>query len=161
MRKRLLLIFCLGFMGCAINSGIVRMGEDVFKVSRQASTGFWSAYAIKCSTLEEANQFCVDRGKALKVVSFTEHKPPYIFGNFPRAEVHFKCLDANDPELKTGEFVNLQQLAKGKKTGEDENNALEGKLKTLNKIFADGLITQKEFDERKQKLLDDYTGAKN
>ena len=110
-----LLVMAIFVSGCAINSGIVPMGNNTFKVSRQASTGFWSAYALKCSTLEEANQFCVDRGKSLKILLFKEHQPPYILGNFPRAEVQFTCLDANDPELKTGKFVDLQELAKDKK----------------------------------------------
>jgi hypothetical protein len=37
------------------------------------------------------------------------------------------------------------------------NDLVEDKLKTLNKLLADGLITQKEFDDQKQKLLNDYT----
>lgn len=158
--KSIFFIIMLGVVGCAINSSVVPMGNNTFKVSRQASTGFWSAYAIKCSTLEEANQFCVNRGKSLKILLFREHRPPYILGNFPRAEVQFTCLDANDPELKTGEFVALQQLAQGKNEG-DDNHALEAKLKTLNKLFSDGLVTQKEFEEQKLKLLNDYTSDKN
>jgi len=152
-----MLLLCLGLTGCAINSGIIPMEKNTFKVYRQASTGFWSAYAIKCRTLSEANQFCVDQGKSLKVLLFNEHQPPYILGNFPRAEVQFTCLEANDPELKKGEFVTLQQLAQGIKTEGDDNYALGAKLKTLNKLLSDGLITKSEFDEQKKKLLNDYT----
>jgi S1-C subfamily serine protease len=32
-------------------------------------------------------------------VSTHETQPPYILGNYPRAEIQFMCLDPNDPEL--------------------------------------------------------------
>lgn len=157
MKKILMLLLCLGLTGCAINSGVVPMGKNTFKVYRQAPTGFHSAYATKCRTLSEANQFCVDQGKSLKVLLIKEHHPPYILGNFPRAEVQFTCLDANDPRLKTGEFGTIQQFTQGIKTEGDDNYALEAKLKTLNKLLSDSLITKNEFDEQKKKLLNDYT----
>ena len=59
-----------------------------------------------------------------------------------------------------GELLNPRQLPKGKKIAGDDNSPVEVKLKTLNKLMSDGLITQKEFEERKQELLDNYTGKK-
>jgi hypothetical protein len=37
--------------------------------------------------------------KRFQVVRTAEAQPPYVLGNFPKAEVEFMCLDANDPEL--------------------------------------------------------------
>jgi hypothetical protein len=156
-RFAIILLVCSLCGGCAINSGVVPIGKDTYNVSCQAASGFVSPNATKCRTLSEANQFCVAQGKSLKVLFFKEHHPPYILGNFPRAEVRFKCLDANDPELKTGEFLAIQQFAQGIKIEGDDNFALETKLKTLNKLLFDGLITKNEFDEQKKKLLNDYT----
>ena len=86
--------------GCALNSGVVPMGQDTFMVSRQAATGFSGSGRLKSKALREANQFCESQGKSLQVIHISEARPPYILTNFPKAEVHFMCLDANDPELK-------------------------------------------------------------
>jgi S1-C subfamily serine protease len=68
-------------------------------VSRQAATGFSGSGDLKAEALREANQYCVSQKKTMQVVSTSEAKPPYIYGNFPKAEVQFMCLDPNDPEL--------------------------------------------------------------
>ena len=99
MKKSLFLILCLGLVGCASNSGVVPIGKDTYMVSRQAATGFSGSGTLKAEALQEANQFCASQGKKLQVVSTNEASPPYIFGNFPKAEVQFMCLDASDPEL--------------------------------------------------------------
>lgn len=98
--KRLLIV-CLSFLiiGCAINSGIVPMGQDTFMVSRQAATGFTGSGDLKAEALREANIFCKKQGKYLQVIHTSEARPPYILGNFPKAEVQFMCLDSDDPEF--------------------------------------------------------------
>jgi hypothetical protein len=85
--------------GCASNSGVAPIGPDTYMVSRQAATGFSGSGDLKAQALREANQYCLTLQKVMKVISTTEAKPPYIFGNFPKAEVQFMCLDADDPEL--------------------------------------------------------------
>ena len=35
----------------------------------------------------------------MQIVRMEEAKPPYVFANFPKAEVQFMCLDENDSEL--------------------------------------------------------------
>jgi len=61
-------------------------------VSRQAATGFSGSGNLKAEALRDANQYCLSQGKEMHVVSTTEATPPYIFDNFPKAEVQFKCL---------------------------------------------------------------------
>lgn len=85
--------------GCASNSGVVPIGPDTFMVSRQAATGFSGSGTLKAEAFQEANQYCLSQKKRLQVVRTAEAQPPYVLGNFPRAEVEFMCLDANDPEL--------------------------------------------------------------
>ena len=48
----------------------------------------------------------------------------------------------------------------GEKITRDDNSNVEVKLKTLNRLVSDGLITQKEFEEQKMKLLNEYTTKK-
>lgn len=78
--------------GCASNSGVVSMGKDSYFVSRQAATGFSGAGTLKAETLSEAGAYCGAKGKSVEVVTLTEAQPPFIFGNFPKADLQFKCI---------------------------------------------------------------------
>jgi hypothetical protein len=85
--------------GCAANSGVVPIGKDTYMISRQAATGFSGSGTLKAEAFQEANQFCFALAKDVQVVSTHEAAPPYILGNFPKAEVQFMCLHRNDPAL--------------------------------------------------------------
>jgi hypothetical protein len=99
-RSGILTTLCVSMLvGCASNSGVVPIGPDTFMVSRQAATGFSGLGNLKAEALREAEEFCAGKGKTMQIVNSTESQPPYIFGNFPKAEVQFMCLDAGDPEL--------------------------------------------------------------
>jgi hypothetical protein len=94
-----LLTFVVLISGCASNSGVVQIGTDTFMVSRQAATGFSGSGTLKAKAFQEANQYCVNLHKKLQVVSTNEAQPPYVLGNFPKAEIQFMCLDMGDAEL--------------------------------------------------------------
>ena len=147
----ILLLLCLVISGCAINSGIVKIGEDTYKVSRQAATGFVGSGGLRDAALLEANEFCLSQGKEMKVLKIGGNHPPYILGNFPKVEVQFMCLDTDDPRIKEN----------NEKTNMQSDNSLESKLKNLNKLLLDGLITKSDFEEQKKKLLNDYTNKQN
>lgn len=161
--KRLIYISIVSMLvsGCAVNSGVLKISEDTYKVSRQAATGFEGSSGIRDGALQEANEFCAKQGKCLKVILIGGHHPPYIFGNFPKVDIQFKCLSPNDPELKQRDLETIQQSGQGKDIGAYNSDELVNKLKTLNKLLSDGLITKNEFEQRKQKLLDDYMSKKN
>lgn len=90
--KKLLLLGVAALAGCASNSGIVTMGPDSYFVSRQAATGFSGMSSLKAEAMTEAGQFCTGKGKTVEVISENDTKPPYIFGNYPRTEIRFKCV---------------------------------------------------------------------
>ena len=77
---------------CASNPGVAPMGQDTYVVTRQAATGFSGTSDLKVEALREANEYCASLQKAMQFLNASETKPPYIFGNFPRAEVQFKCI---------------------------------------------------------------------
>ncbi len=67
MKKIICLLVLIVVMGgCAINSGVVPMGQNTFMVSRQAATGFSGSGNLKAKTFREANQYCVNQGKMLQ-----------------------------------------------------------------------------------------------
>lgn len=85
--------------GCAVNTGIVPAGQNTYMVARQAATGFSGSGNLKAEALREADDYCAVQKKAVKVIASKEAQPPFILGNFPKAEVQFTCLDPNDPDL--------------------------------------------------------------
>lgn len=78
--------------GCAANSGVISVGKDTFMVWRQAATGFSGSSTLKAEAIQEANQFCTARSKTAQVVGAIEAQPPFILGNYPKAEIQFTCV---------------------------------------------------------------------
>ena len=97
--KRFQLVLALLVAGCASDSGVVPIGRDTYMVSRQAATGFSGLGSLKADAFREADRFCQKNDKELQVVSTSETKPPYLLGNYPRAEIQFMCLTSNDKDL--------------------------------------------------------------
>ena len=129
MKKEICCALAILVTGCASNSGVVRTGPDTFMVSRQAATGFSGSGTLKAEAVREANEYCLSQKKKLQVVNTAEAQPPYILGNFPKAEVQFMCLDANDSELARPKLSKEQR---------DDLAFLDERLKTLtNQLLAD------------------------
>jgi hypothetical protein len=77
---------------CAIDTGIVPLTDHTFTLSKQAATGFSGIEGVRESVRQEASQFCGNLQKKLKVISSYETQPPYILGNFPKADMTFTCV---------------------------------------------------------------------
>jgi len=134
-------------------------------VSRQAATGFSGSGTLKAEAFQEAAQYCEKLGKSLQVVSTQEASPPYVFGNFPKAEVQFMCLNTSDAEF------NRPKLKKSADTVVEIRNDNRGKtdapatpaapvskdvyseLLKLDSLRKQGIITEAEFQTQKAKLL--------
>lgn len=86
--------------GCASDSGVVPMGQGTYMVSHQSGNAFAGAANVKAETLVEANHYCLSHQQEMKVIKTTEAQPPFILGNYPRAEIQFQCLVPNDPRLQ-------------------------------------------------------------
>tara|TARA_R110000823_G_scaffold315288_1_gene446476 strand:+ start:2015 stop:2293 length:279 start_codon:yes stop_codon:yes gene_type:complete len=78
--------------GCASNSGVVPMGNDTYMVSRQAASAFSGMGTLKADAMREAYAECQKTGKRVEIVEAIDAKPPYIFGNFPKTEIRFRCV---------------------------------------------------------------------
>lgn len=99
MKNTVLFLATLPLIGCASNSGVIPIGKDTYMVSRQAATGFSGSGNLKAEAFKEAGSYCITQNKTLQVVRTDEAQPPFILGNFPKAEVQFMCLDSNDAEV--------------------------------------------------------------
>ena len=160
------MLLCLGLCGCASNSGVAPIGKDTYTVSRQAATGFSGSGDLKAKAFQEASQFCEKQGKKLQVVSTTEAQPPYILTNFPKAEVQFMCLDANDPQLQRTRLEKSPDVVIKKddtvkadvdvRIKEEGNKALDlyTALMKLKDLRENKTLTEEEFQAQKKLLLE-------
>lgn len=96
-------LYALGLVvlltSCASSTQIVPEGPDTFIAYKQAATGFSGTAPLKMEAMRDAAKYCEDEGKKYVVVS-TSETPGGAFGRYPGAEVHFRCLNEGDPDLK-------------------------------------------------------------
>lgn len=79
---------------CASRSGVMRIGENKYLISNQASTGF-NAGDMKPAMVSEAADFCSSNNKSFELISLNKNAGPYILGNYPKADIQFMCLEKN------------------------------------------------------------------
>jgi hypothetical protein len=99
MNRRLfgiLVLYAVLLAGCT-TSGVVPVGPNTFLITKSV-WGFSGAAPIKAEAIKEAADYCASHGKVLMVTKTVENGVK--FGTTPSAEIYFKALDPNDPELK-------------------------------------------------------------
>ncbi|NOU24091.1 MAG: hypothetical protein HOO90_00990 [Methylotenera sp.] len=81
-------ISTVALVGCAANTGIVKISEDTYMYGKQAG---WeqSGAVIKVGMYKEANEFCSKMGK--KFVQVANSSSDQEAGKFSAAEIQFKC----------------------------------------------------------------------
>jgi hypothetical protein len=84
-------LLALPLAGCASHSSIMPDGQGGYTVSKQAATGFPGLGTLKSDLLQEASQYCASQGREFLLTGATETQPPYLLGNYPRAEINFQC----------------------------------------------------------------------
>lgn len=98
MRPLLVSMIALLITGCTSpNSGVVPMGIDTYMIAKvNAFTS--SGSVVKAELYREAGAFCDTRGKQLMPVKeVSQDSSPR---SSAKAELQFRCLDSNDPELR-------------------------------------------------------------
>jgi hypothetical protein len=96
MRKVVLAFAVALLAGCASSTGVVPMNDDTLRIYKRGNTGFVGSEAIEADLMRQASKYCADRGQSLQVTNVLLGSPPYFRGNFPKAEVQFKCVNAKD-----------------------------------------------------------------
>lgn len=86
------IILVAALAGCATNSGVVPAGNGEHNITAQAATGFSGIGDLKADALKQADAHCKTAGAStFEVIDYRETKPPFIFGNFPRVDLRFRC----------------------------------------------------------------------
>lgn len=91
MKRIVPVLSALLLTACASYTGVVPAGEGRFMLAKQQATGFPGLGNMKAELLQDASRHCDGMGKELKVLNASETQPPYVLGNYPRAELLFVC----------------------------------------------------------------------
>ena len=71
--------------------------KDVYRVYQRGGSGFVPINAVRNAAEERAEAFARRQGRHMVVLGDKIASPPYILGNFPRAEVIFALTDKVPP----------------------------------------------------------------
>lgn len=83
--------------GCT-SPGIVPMGRDTYMIAKDGSFTTFGGGTVKAELYREANAYCESKGKQLLPVNESARDSGY--GRYANAELQFRCLSENDPELR-------------------------------------------------------------
>ncbi|MNM53660.1 hypothetical protein D3C81_647650 [compost metagenome] len=97
MRLLLVSTIALFITGCS-GPGVVPMGRDTYMIAKDGSFTTFGGGAVKAELYQEANAFCESKGKQLMPVKDASRDSGY--GRYANAELQFRCLNENDPELR-------------------------------------------------------------
>jgi len=91
VNKIFIILSFLIISSCAINSGIVPVGNEQFFISKQAATGFTGLGNLKAEAIKEGTVFCNAMKKEFELVSQDQSEGLQVLGNYPRVEITFIC----------------------------------------------------------------------
>jgi hypothetical protein len=90
MKKMLIVASVSVLAGCASTTGVVPMGQGTYMVSRHDNGPAASMGSVKVAALNEAGEFCQDKGGDYQVLSSND--VPRSLGQFPQVSLQFRCV---------------------------------------------------------------------
>ncbi len=130
---------------------VVELGDNTYSVTAAANDKFTrNTGKLKDQATEVANDYCAKLGKHLKIVSVTENKGFYLFGDFATATVTFKALDLADPGMSAQTDSAKAEASAVPPT----NEQLYADLLRLDDLHKKGILTDAEFAAEKKKVLE-------
>ncbi|PHR23883.1 MAG: hypothetical protein COA36_16400 [Desulfotalea sp.] len=124
--------------GCS-STGVIPMSQDSYFIGKKdGSPGLGVSFINKAEVYQEANAFC-DK-KSLELLTLRESVIPAVPGRLGSTELHFKCVQPGGT---------AQLLIKNP-------NDMYTELKKLAELKKIGIITKKEFDTEKSRILARY-----
>ena len=113
--------------------------SEAFRIFHQGATGFVSVQSVRISAERRARTFCEDKGLSYELLRATVSAGAHVAGNFPRAELVFACLPAQESMRTT----NTDVVKPGRY---DE-------LRELKALLDEGVITLEEYEKEKSEVL--------
>jgi len=112
-------------------------GGEQYRIFQQGATGYVSIQSVRDDIEQRAAQYCDRKGQSMNGIKETKSTPPYILGNFPRAELIFECMERRGTATTPAQADDMKF----------------NRLTNLKKLLDNGTLTQTEFDTEKAKIL--------
>lgn len=131
------------------------MSQDSYFIGKKdGSPGIGVSLSNKAEVYQEAAEFC--NKKNLEVFTLRETVTPAAQGRLGSTELHFKCVTPGgtaQPLVKDADqVVNVNGNVNGSSES-SKSKDMYTELKKLKELKDSGIITQKEFDIEKNKIL--------
>ena len=148
------------FFGCS-SSPVLSVGPDTYMVTASGA-GFGTA-GVRQTVFQKANQFCQSQGLVMIPVSFNAVEGK-LGSHPPNADLVFRALHPDDPEVHRPNIseadyqLDVKQDIKQdvRHTAVDEtkgNSELSDNLIKLHELYQQGIISEEEYQNGKDKLL--------
>ena len=149
----------LGFLGIILVSGcstgsVIQAGPDTYSVT-STGAGF-STDSVRSNVYEAANEHCTKKGSVMVETSIHVQSGA-LARHPPNADLKFRCLKSGDPEISR-RASGVQGVMIGVLPASDKsinNGDKYLKLQQLKELLDSGILTQKEFDAQKTKILEE------
>ena len=158
-------IIIIFLVGCS-NPEIIKLSPDTYMLFREDHRGvFGSPSSLKAGVISDANKFAEKQGKV--AIPISSHFKPMGIGpaQWAEFEYQFRVVNKNDPEVKRTSLTPKVNVVIEKKENSTADIKIEEKTKTTKDLYSEliklddllkkGIITDKEFDARKKKILNE------
>ncbi len=158
-----MLLLVAAFTGCK-STDIVQLSPDTYMLTVEDHAGIFggSAASLQSRTIREADAFAASKGKIAIPVAMKQN-PVGGFRQWPSCQYQFEVLDKNDPTAQRTSLTPRADIVVEKtdkvaadirtKDETDQKQDLYTELTRLDDLRKRGIITDKEFESEKQKLL--------
>jgi hypothetical protein len=163
--KRILILIFIFLVGCS-NPDIIKLSPDTYMLFREDHRGiFGSPSSLKAGVISDANKFAEKQGKV--AIPISSHFKPMGIGpaQWAEFEYQFRVVNKNDPEVQRTSLTPKVNVVIEKKENSTADIKIEEKTKTTKDLYSEliklddllkkGIITDKEFDARKKKILNE------
>ena len=165
--KKILLLSVLLIIGCSkpdfikmpnlklTNSGIVKLSQDTYMLRREDHGGYLARSSLlKVSVIRDANEFANKQGKV--AIKISSHATPMdkSQNQWPSFEYKFRVADEKVSEVRRTPQIQRNDT----NTIVETNNptGIYNELIQLDDLRKKGIITDKEFQDQKTKILNRY-----
>lgn len=150
------LVTFLGFTAAALaetpDSAPVSLGNNTYSLVRQAKNGFQrDTELLKSQVKEDAQIFCQNQGRQMKILELTAEKPWFAMG-YAKAKIVFQALAPNDPALNPAAVTTTAPTESAPHVITNTTE-LYNELMRLDELHKKGILTDDEFQSEKQKVL--------
>jgi hypothetical protein len=111
-----------------------------YEIVVEGDTGFTISQHIIMKAVNEAKKKCKNMGKHYHKISLEYLPAGFLF--WPKATLIFEC---NNNLIPTRQKILIL-----------DNNKLEQKIKEINDLYKKGLISKKEYNKKRNELLDNF-----